>query len=140
MQGEDPIPPYRESARHAAVLAAQRRTREQMHATIHDADWQQHMGMRAKARSRRDMTLATGLVTAFSIVAALCMYFASRQRGNAEDAFMWSGWWVLGSTLAIGGVYLALGGIERAIRRRNAGERLLLRAKIQRRRALEGEA
>lgn len=140
MQGEDPIPPYRESARHAAVLAAQRRTREQMHATIHDADWQQHMGMRAKTRSRRDMALATGLVLAFSVIAAFCMYFASRQHGHAEDAIMWSGWWVLGSTLAIGGVYFAVGGIERAIRRRSAGERLLLRAENQRRRAHEGEA
>lgn len=121
-------------------MAAQRKTREQMHAAIHDADRQEQLGVRANAGSRRDMTLATVLVLAFSVMAALCMYFASRQRGHTEDAMMWSGWWVLGSTLAIGGVYFAIGGIERAVRRRTAGRRLLLRAKIQRSRAQEGKA
>jgi hypothetical protein len=135
MGADADIPPYRRSGRRAAAMAAIRNAVSARHSMLRDAESQETLGRRAMVRSRRGMTISVATAVVLGLVAAYLFYAFWSEKDLTEAGLVRSAWSLVGATFATGVVYFALGGIERAQRRRQAGERLLQRAQRQRERA-----
>jgi hypothetical protein len=81
------------------------------------------------------MAVSIATSAALGLVASYLFYAFWSEQDVTEQGLVRSAWSLAGATFATGVVYFAVGGIERAQRRRQAGKRLLLRAERQRQRA-----
>jgi hypothetical protein len=135
MGADHDIPPYLLSARNANRLAARRAMDDRVRARFRDSEYLQMLGLRALSRSRRGFVLSLAIAGAGTIAAAALFMAFWNENDATESGATRAAWALLGATAAIGVVYFALGGLERAVRRRQAGERLLLRAARQRERS-----
>jgi hypothetical protein len=135
MGADRSIPPYAGSGRRAMAAACRRQAEHSMRAALHDAQAQQALGERALVRARRGVALSVSVAAAAGVACALLSWAFWASRDATEAGLIRAAWSLVGATIAGGLVYLALGGIQRAMRRRDAGRRLILRAERQRQRA-----
>ncbi len=102
---------------------------------LSDAESQETLGRRALARGRRGIIVSVATAAVLGLAAAYLFFAFWNEQDPTEAGLIRSAWSLVGATFATGVVYFSIGGIERAQRRRQAGERLLQRAQRQRERA-----
>jgi hypothetical protein len=134
LRGSKPDP-YTESGGFASVQEVRRMRRESLASSRNDAHDLRRRGEDVIRRGARESLLAlAGMLVSGVLVFAMSAMAVRSHDGSYEGAVT-SNWSMLGTILAVGGLYVSWGWFTSRRRLRETGERLIRRAEYQHHRA-----